>query len=464
VIRLEGAERDAAPRALTSGKEQVLVEAKFFEVGAELPAALAVMPWMKDAPGNVLEVFAAEQAAGLAAVLGATKGIDLISAPSVTTRSGQQAVVEILREVRYPTDWRKDAQTGGWEPTKHGTKKVGTNLGVLAKVQNAEAIELTLRPEIVKLAGFQDLDAPGLPVTSIPISDAAQIVPAGRRAKAVFATRKMDTAMTVRAGDSVLVELGAPTFPEAAKRRVFVLAAVGIVKPEPAEAGDAKLDAADPAILAQSLEAQPKSAADSVQARAETIILPKMEFRDASVREAVAFLTAKSRELDPENKGVNIVLKLPETDTTQITLSLENVPLSEALRYLAELAGLKLEAGREAFVLQAQAVAVMAEPAEGTPAAQLLARARGIVIPKLAFKDATVAEGVEFLRRKSAELDLEKKAVNIVVMPSKSDVKATLDLANVSVAEALGYLAQLTGYRLEVTASAFVLRPSVGKE
>src|SRR6185436_20554481 len=30
------------------------------------------------------------------------KGIDLLSAPSVTTKSGQRAVIEIVREFRYP--------------------------------------------------------------------------------------------------------------------------------------------------------------------------------------------------------------------------------------------------------------------------------------------------------------------------------------------------------------------------
>src|SRR6185437_14966066 len=30
------------------------------------------------------------------------KGIDLLSAPSVTTKSGQRAIIEVIRELRYP--------------------------------------------------------------------------------------------------------------------------------------------------------------------------------------------------------------------------------------------------------------------------------------------------------------------------------------------------------------------------
>ncbi|MGB8356256.1 MAG: hypothetical protein WCD79_20325 [Chthoniobacteraceae bacterium] len=100
------------------------------------------------------------------------------------------------------------------------------------------------------------------------------------------------------------------------------------------------------------------------------IIIPKIEFRDATVREALAFLQQKSREVDntetdPARKGVNIVLKadvfpnLSEAradakktyiqgdlgytipSEARITLSLTNIPLSEALRYITNLAGLK---------------------------------------------------------------------------------------------------------------------------
>ena len=116
------------------------------------------------------------------------------------------------------------------------------------------------------------------------------------------------------------------------------------------------------------------------------IIIPKIEFRDASIREAIEFLKAKSRDLDntepdSNNRGVNIVLKLesgfrassssfapssaapvipgleapPTLDTsvgdissvepgsTPITLSLNNVPLIEALRYITNLANLKFK-------------------------------------------------------------------------------------------------------------------------
>ncbi len=113
---------------------------------------------------------------------------------------------------------------------------------------------------------------------------------------------------------------------------------------------------------------------EATMAKLNRIIIPKIDLRDATVREAVEFLKQRSRELDsstenPQDKrGVNIFLKLnpspqspPAPDLnavppvegaaalppvggsadTKVTLSLTNVPLIEALRYLTELAGLK---------------------------------------------------------------------------------------------------------------------------
>lgn len=114
------------------------------------------------------------------------------------------------------------------------------------------------------------------------------------------------------------------------------------------------------------------------------IIIPKINLQDVTVREAVEFLKQRSRELDTtttdpaDKQGVNLVLKLPNIPApttaveipgadgavgipgadgaapmdamagsqggdanTRITLTLNNVPMIEALRYLTELARLK---------------------------------------------------------------------------------------------------------------------------
>ncbi len=119
------------------------------------------------------------------------------------------------------------------------------------------------------------------------------------------------------------------------------------------------------------------SGTEAISAKLNRIIIPKIDLRDATIREAVEFLKQRSQDLDTTTddpklkRGVNIVLKLPAAPTgaeaatdsttvpapeaaagetaatptvtadTKITLSLSNVPLIEALRYLTELSGLK---------------------------------------------------------------------------------------------------------------------------
>jgi general secretion pathway protein D len=94
-----------------------------------------------------------------------------------------------------------------------------------------------------------------------------------------------------------------------------------------------------------------------------SIIVPEVNLSDATLQQAVRYLREESQRLSPPDApdGINIVLKLPsaparpisdDADTTgsvapsfndQITLKLRNIPLYEALRYVARLAGLKIK-------------------------------------------------------------------------------------------------------------------------
>ncbi len=97
----------------------------------------------------------------------------------------------------------------------------------------------------------------------------------------------------------------------------------------------------------------PAQPAGAALKRAAAIILPKLDFRDATLSEALDFLREKSAALDPERKGVNLVLMpAAKGGAPQITLSLSEVPLSEALRYIAALAGYEVTADEHAITLR----------------------------------------------------------------------------------------------------------------
>ncbi|GEP43315.1 hypothetical protein BGE01nite_26060 [Brevifollis gellanilyticus] len=81
----------------------------------------------------------------------------------------------------------------------------------------------------------------------------------------------------------------------------------------------------------------------------QKIVFPQVQFSGASIEEAVEFLRVKSRDLDvfetdPARKGVNIILKAgADAPTASISLDLKDVPMTEALRYVTELAGMKFK-------------------------------------------------------------------------------------------------------------------------
>lgn len=105
--------------------------------------------------------------------------------------------------------------------------------------------------------------------------------------------------------------------------------------------------------------------------KAAKIIIPKIELHEATIAEAVEFLRAKATEFDPEKRGVNIILKPGSAAGAKITMSLTNIPLVEALRYVTGLSGLEMRSEANALVLASPAGAGI--EAKAAPAAENVA-------------------------------------------------------------------------------------------
>ena len=89
------------------------------------------------------------------------------------------------------------------------------------------------------------------------------------------------------------------------------------------------------------------------------LIIPQIQFKEATFGAALDFLKTKVTELSGGKKSVNFVNQLPaDQQNTPITLSLTNIPVTEALRYIAELVNAKVEY---------QKYAVVIKPAGATP-------------------------------------------------------------------------------------------------
>ncbi len=88
------------------------------------------------------------------------------------------------------------------------------------------------------------------------------------------------------------------------------------------------------------------------------IILPTMSFRNATIHQAVEFLVTKSRDLDPQKKGVDILLdEGAGRSARKITLDSQNISVANAVAQVAVAAGLELYRVGEAARLRAPAAA-----------------------------------------------------------------------------------------------------------
>lgn len=87
------------------------------------------------------------------------------------------------------------------------------------------------------------------------------------------------------------------------------------------------------------------------------IIFPTVQFEGATIEEAIEYLRVKSRDLDTFTdksgvKGVNIILRMGDAPSNaSISLDLKDVPMSEALRYVTELAQMKYKVEAHAVLV-----------------------------------------------------------------------------------------------------------------
>ena len=180
-------------------------------------------------------------------LLNQRRGVDLLSAPSVTTKSGQRAVIEVVVEFRYPTEFEPpkvpniNAVYGGvvvggggggvgggalngagytpvtpTTPTTFETRNTGVTLEVEPTVgADGETIDLNLSPQVVEFDGFVNYGSPIYgPPTPIfsPLPPFAQIgtgpatiITANTINQPVFDTRKVTTSVSVWDNQTVII-------------------------------------------------------------------------------------------------------------------------------------------------------------------------------------------------------------------------------------------------------------------
>ncbi len=161
------------------------------------------------------------------------KGIDLLSAPRVTTKSGQRAVIEIVREFRYPTQFQPPqipqtvgSTNGGvaggstsvpitpTTPTAFETRNTGVTLEVEPVVgPDGITIDLNLVPQVVEFEGFINYGSPIFSsassfldtLTGGLITTPQSMITANVINQPIFSTRKVTTSVSVYDGATVVL-------------------------------------------------------------------------------------------------------------------------------------------------------------------------------------------------------------------------------------------------------------------
>jgi general secretion pathway protein D len=169
------------------------------------------------------------------------KGVDLLDAPRVTTKSGQRAVIEIVREFRYPTEFDPPqipqnfggSSSGGiagagstiavfpvtpTTPTAFETRNTGVTLEVEPTVGSDNyTIDLNLVPQVVEFEGFINYGSPistinpaslgltGAVTSAVSSQPSSVVLTPNVINQPIFSTRKVTTEVTVWDGQTVVL-------------------------------------------------------------------------------------------------------------------------------------------------------------------------------------------------------------------------------------------------------------------
>jgi general secretion pathway protein D len=182
--------------------------------------------------GAIAGVFSDPQFQIVMRGLNQKKGVDLLSSPKVTTKSGQRAVIEIIREFRYPTEFTPPQipQTFGntgtttvgvttsssnssfpvtpTTPTAFETRNTGVTLEVEPVVgPDGYTIDLNLVPQVVEFEGFINYGSPITSTVTNPITGVStqNVITPNVINQPIFSTRKITTSVSIFDGSTVVL-------------------------------------------------------------------------------------------------------------------------------------------------------------------------------------------------------------------------------------------------------------------
>lgn len=186
-----------------------------------------------------------------------------------------------------------------------------------------------------------------------------------------------------------------------------------------------------------------REAVSDMEELSRVVIFPHVSFQGARIEEAIEYFRVKATCCDVAPGAlthVNVVLlPNPAGPGSSISIDVRTISWNDALRYVAEMAGLKL---------RFQTHAVVISPVDQALDGQIqivgkgLAKARAdqIILKTVDLQQVTIREVIQFVQVKSRELDPAKMGVSIAIGPGASlDKTVDLTLKQIPVSELLRY-------------------------
>jgi hypothetical protein len=221
-----------------------------------------------------------------------------------------------------------------------------------------------------------------------------------------------------------------------------------------------------------------------------SIIIPRIDFEDRTVEEAIDFIRLRSSEIDPPHpdptkRGLSVVIRRPKNVSApeasgdadddllddQITsaripeLRLRNVSVTAALRYICIMTNLRCEV--DGCLVISQKVPNTAWDDVGSLLEEkgvttvISAKLSQIILPRIDFENRSIHEAIDFLRLKSAEMETDRKINFVVYVPKGMETPHIdkLQMSDSSFEEVLKEICSKTGMRYELDAYSVILIP-----
>ena len=202
----------ACREASKPAEPQILLTSKIFSVPFDSPVLTKAGLTLGDGPAFSLVGIHDEAATtDLLDKLKAAPGVDLMSAPSVTTRNHQRATMEVAREFVYPTEFDPPQIIEGkpmtpTTPTAFEMRPVGVRIEFLPEIAEDGSIALTLAPDITSFRGFINFGSP-IKGSSLGADGKPHefIVSENVINQPIFYSLKTTTSVSMRDGQSVVL-------------------------------------------------------------------------------------------------------------------------------------------------------------------------------------------------------------------------------------------------------------------